>query len=109
MIQILPITSDANQTFTCTLSINNENISFVFNFIFNEIAQYWCMSMQDSNGNNIISSVPLVPGIYPAANILEQYAYLGIGSAYLINVDGTTEEYPSESTLGVYWKLVWYE
>lgn len=107
--QILPVTSDPNQTFTCVLNIKEENKRYKFIFRFNEIAQYWVMEMIDDDGNNLVAGLPLVPGEYPAANILEQYSYLGIGDAYLINTAGTDEQYPSEDTLGEDWKLVWYE
>jgi hypothetical protein len=43
----------------------------------------------------------------PSANILGQYSYLKIGSAYLLNVGNISSEGPDETNLGTDWKLAW--
>ena len=60
-----------------------------------------------TTGKPLLASLPLVPGMYPAGNLLSQYAYLGIGAAYLFPVTATAEEWPGETTIGTDWALIW--
>ena len=102
----LPLTSDPNQTFSSTLNINGENVALSFFLRFSEVAGYWLLDIL-RNGSPILATLPLVPGSGNSKNLLRQQAYLGIGSMYLVNVSGTSEEYPSSSTLGTDWALLW--
>jgi hypothetical protein len=113
-MQILPLTNDPNQTFEATLNVDNHNVTYDFNLRFNEIANYWVMTIKDPTTNSIIlDSIPLVTGDYPAANLLKQYAYLGIGSMWLINISNVPAiveqkiNYPNNIDLGVDFKLIW--
>lgn len=105
--QILPVNSNPNQTFTTTLMIDGKNTSLTFFFNFNEQANYWCMSINNSLGVNLLSSIPIVPGDFPAANVLQQYVYLKIGSCYIIKTSDSDEQYPGISSLGTDWQLIW--
>lgn len=51
----------------------------------------------------LVSALPLVP----AQNILEQFAYMGIGSAYVLPRTQVKEQWPSAETLTADWYLVW--
>jgi len=65
------------------------------------------MSISNQAGTPIVSGVPLITGIYPAANILAPYQYLGIGSAYVLNSSGTTSpDYPNATDLGTDFVLI---
>ena len=104
MRQILPLTSDPNQTFQSTLTVDGKNITLGFKIIFNEVAGYWIMMILNPSTNVIIlDSIPLLPSM----NILGQYSYLRIGSAYLINASHTQAEYPTDANLGTDFVLVW--
>ena len=104
MKQILPLTSDPNQSFQATLSVDGNNITLSFKLYFNEVAGYWVMTIIDpSNSETLLDSIPLLPSM----NILKQYAYLRIGSAYLVNASQTQEEYPTDKNLGTDFILVW--
>jgi hypothetical protein len=105
--QLLPMNSRDNQTFQAVLSINGINKTLQFFVRWNEIAEYWTMRITDpATSEVLIDSMPLVTGDYPAANILGQYTYLGIGKAYLINI-GNVSANPSHTDLGTNFLLVW--
>lgn len=105
--QVLALTNSPNQTVTVTLSVDGAPLTLQLTVSYNEIADYWVIAIADSNGNPIIGDVPLLTGNYPACNILKQYAYLDIGSAYVLNTTGKTlPDYPNSIDLGD-WEIVW--
>lgn len=106
-MQTVPLTNEPNQSMKIKLSIDGKNRTLKLTFRYNEEAEYWVMGVADSDGNSLIDSVPLVPGDYPASNILAQHAYLGIGSAYIINAGNVAGDRPDDSNLGADWLLVW--
>ena len=79
------------------------NITLLFRITYNELAKYWLMDISDDEGNMLISALPLVP----AQNILEQFAYMGIGSAYVLPRTQVKEQWPSAETLTADWYLIW--
>jgi hypothetical protein len=105
--QVIPVTSDANQSFPVTLSVDGGNITLQLAFRYNEVAGYWVMTIWDAQGNLLLDSIPLVTGGYPAANLLCQNAYLAIGSAYVINVGNDPGDHPNASNLGSSYILIW--
>ena len=106
--QIIPLTSDPNQQFQITLSVDDSNRTLSFSLSYNEMAEYWIMAITDPAMNTVLlDSIPLVPGDYPAANILSQYAYFGIGSAYVIKASENTQDIPGANNLGTDFLLVW--
>lgn len=105
--QIVPLTSEPNQTFTAQLSIDGQAVKLQLGVRFNQMAAYWVLSVADAAGNPLLDSVPMLTGSYPAANILAPYAYLKIGSAYIINASGTTQDAPAGTNLGTDFVLVW--
>ena len=106
--QIVPLTPAPNQTFTITLSVDGQPLTLTLSFSYNEIAQYWVMAVADQNGNPLVSNIPLVTGNNPACNILAQFAYLEIGSAFVINQSGTNAvNYPNNLDLGTDFVLIW--
>ncbi|HBC94305.1 MAG TPA: hypothetical protein DCZ10_15760 [Pelotomaculum sp.] len=98
----IPLTSDPSQNFTCTIPVDGRNITLRFRINYNDIAGYWWMSITDSSGALLIDSLPLLTG----QNILGQYQYLGIGSAYLYN-NGSSEDNPDNTNLGTDFLLIW--
>ncbi len=109
MYQIVNLSSTPNQSFLANLSVNGVALKLNLTINFNEIAQYWTMGIADVNNNTLISEVPLLTGTYPAANILGQFQYMNIGSAYLLNVSNgsTTLDYPNGQDLGTDFVLLW--
>ena len=105
----IPVTSEPNQTFRTTIPIDGINKTFIFNIRFNSGSGYWVMTLTDDLTNrNLVDSIPFFAGIFPAANLLEQFAYLNIGSAYVVKVNpDIVEENPNAETLGSGFKLFW--
>jgi methyl coenzyme M reductase beta subunit len=107
MLQTIPVTSSPNQTLQTTLNINNKNITIGLTLRFNEMANYWVMTISNPSTNAIIlDSIPLFSGIYPAGNLLQQFQYLAIGEWYVINVSGIPSDKPTSSNLGTDYILV---
>ncbi len=105
---IVPISSGTNQTVTCTLPVDSGNVTLTFNLTWNSIGGYWFMSITGANNNLLLDAVPVITGAYPAANLLRQYQYLGIGSAYVVPTANTgLPDNPSFSDLGTDFVLVW--
>ncbi len=105
--QIVPLTSDPGQTFTVSLSIDAHIVTLQLAVAYSEMAGYWVLTINDRAGNLLLDSIPLVAGAYPAANILGQYAYLAIGSAFVINASGTSDDSPDATSLGSDFVLLW--
>lgn len=101
---VIPTDSSPNQTFTSTIPINDKNVKLLFFIRYNTEQNVWIMSLKDEENNPIIDSIPLIGGI----NILEQYSYLNIGSAYIVKLDGNlNRDRPNDTDLGVNFILVW--
>lgn len=106
-MQILNLTSENNQNFQATLSIDGANITLRFKLHYNDIAGYWVMTIINTATDEVlIDSLPLVTGEDPSSNLLDQYSYLKIGAAYLINVGGVSDN-PSADDLGVNFIMFW--
>jgi len=109
----IPLTSDPDSNFTCTIPIDNLNITLFFRFRYNKMAGCWFFSITDVKSNKLLlDSHPLCTGI----NLLGQFEYMKIGSAYVIltkNKDtfipGSygTQDNPTDDNLGVDYMLVW--
>jgi hypothetical protein len=104
---VIPLTSEPNQSFKAKVPIGGDNVGLTYEVRYNEVAGYWLMDIL-KDGEPLLASVPLVPGDWPAENILGQYKYLGIGGAYIAPAaKGPKEEWPGADTLGVDWLLIW--
>ena len=101
---IVPLTTSPNQTFTSTIPVDGKKIKFNFFLRFNTEAKYWILDISDSSNNSLLASVNLVCGL----NLLEQYSYLKIGSAYIVKVNNSsTDDSPNEYNLGTAFLLLW--
>ena len=98
----IPVNSDPNQSLACTIPINNKNIRLNLKIFYNDVAGYWTMRISDKDNNILVDSVPLLTG-----NFLEQYQYLGIGSAYIVNNGNSSMDSPDNTNLGTDFLLVW--
>lgn len=106
MDQIVPLQQAANQTFAAQLTVNNAPLTLNLTLSYIEMAGYWNLAIADVNNNLLIASVPLITGWYPAANLLAQYQYMKIGSAYLLNTGNDTVDYPGPYDLTNF-SLLW--
>jgi hypothetical protein len=106
--KIVPLVPNINQSFNCTLPIDSKNLTLAFTFIYNAVGNYWFMSVTDTRTNTLLlDAVPLIRGEYPAADILGQYGYLGIGSALIVPTSSLGTDIPHELDLGTEYVLVW--
>lgn len=106
---VIPLTTAPNQKFQCTIPIDGENRRLHFELRYNSVAGYWCMTIHDPElRETLVDSLPILVGEFPAANLLEQYSYLKLGSATIVKV-GTVDEHanPDDTTLGTNYALVW--
>ncbi|MDF2791601.1 MAG: hypothetical protein K0S80_4703 [Neobacillus sp.] len=100
----IPLTTSPNQKFTSTIPVDGKKIKFNFFLRFNTEAKYWVLDIFNSKNDSLIVSVNLVCG----SNLLEQYGYLNIGSAYIVKIDSTlTGDRPDEYNLGTDFQLIW--
>lgn len=105
--QIINTTNAPNQTMLVSLNVNGATLKLNLTLRFNEMAQYWVLTIADADNNVLADSIPLLTGTWPAANILQQYQYLGIGSAYIINLGTGVADYPGINDLGTNFLLMW--
>lgn len=104
--QSILLTQAPNQTFTVQLSVNGAPLTLGLQLSYSVMSGWWQLRISDVNGAVLVASVPLITGYYPAANILAQYGYLQIGSAYMLNTGNSASDYPSANNL-VNFSLVW--
>lgn len=108
MDQVIPLTNAPNQKLAVALSINGQTIRLNLTIRYNEMANYWVLTIADANNNVLVDSVPLITGTWPAANVLAQYDYLQIGSLFVVNVSNSyIFDYPNADELGTDFVLVW--
>jgi hypothetical protein len=107
MSQIIPLTSQAHQTLTVDLTVDGNPLTLQLDVHFSEIAGYWILAVSNFAGTLLLDSIPMLTGVYPAANILGQFAYLAIGSAFVINASGVDMDSPDNTNLGVAFILLW--
>jgi hypothetical protein len=105
--QIVPLDTSAYQSFSISLQVDGATLTLQLSINYNQLAGYWVMSIADANGKPLVSSVPLVGGVWPAGNLLQQFSHLKIGSAYIINASGVASDHPNSSNLGSSYVLVW--
>lgn len=106
----VPLTTSPNQSFMISLPINNKNIKLLLDLSYKEACQYWSMTIKDpQTKKEILSNIPLITGGLNAksANILQQYQYLELGSAFVVKTTDINLDYPDDKTLGSEFVLVW--
>lgn len=105
--QIINVTSAPNQRFSVSLAVNGGTINLQLSLSFNAMGEFWVLNIFTPSGIPIMLSVPLVTGVWPAANILSPFQYLNIGSCYVINVTGADADLPGATSLGSDFTLLW--
>jgi len=101
-LQQIPLDNSPNQSFTITVTVDNENITLNNRLCYNSQCSRWMMSVAQK-GATLLGSIPLVTG----PNLLAAHSYLGIGSAYVVNVGASTLDSPDDTTLGTDFILLW--
>lgn len=78
------------------LSISLNSVTYNLLVVWNTQAQAWTLDIADVNSNPLIQGIPLVTG----CDLLEQYAYVGIGGSLYARTDGVTTTVPTFADLG---------
>jgi hypothetical protein len=100
-MNIIPL-SGIPEIFNITLA----GVGYTMQFLWRDCPSLgvgWYMDIGDANGVPILCGVPLVTG----ANLLEQYAYLGIGGGLMVYSAGDPDTPPTFYTLGDTSQLYW--
>jgi Domain of unknown function (DUF6983) len=106
--QMVPLSNEPNQTVNVSLNVDGKALDLTLLIRYSEIAGYWLMTIEDKRGTILLENLPLVTGNNPAGNLLGQFAYLGIGSAFVVNASSLNQQdYPGMSTLGTDFVLIW--
>lgn len=104
--QIIPLAQAPNQTFTVQLTVDGAPLTLGFALSYSAVSGWWQLRITSAQNAVLIASVPLLTGAYPAANMLAQYGYLAIGSAYLLNTGNNPDDYPGLNDLPSF-SLLW--
>jgi len=104
--QIVPLSQAPNQSFAVQLTVDGQPLTLNLLLSYLYMSGWWQMQVSDVNNNILIASVPLITGWYPGANILAQYGYLAIGSAYVLNTGNVNSDYPGVDNLTAF-SLLW--
>ena len=100
----IPLTTDPNNSFQCALTLNGTAYTLGFFLSYNTIAGYWEMTISNALTDTVlISGIPLLTG----CNLLGQFEYMGLGSAYIINSDNNSNDSPDDTNLGTSFVLEW--
>lgn len=84
------------QPFAQRFSITLVGTSYVLRLTWCDPASCWILDILDTSGNLIKGGTPLITG----ADLLEQFAYLGIGGRLVVQSDDDPTLVPSYSSLG---------
>ncbi len=98
----VPMQPIPNHQFSCSVPIDGQNVLLRFRMMYNELAGYWVVDISKDDAM-LVSGLPVVP----AQDILEQFKYLEIGSAYIVPKSDVREQWPSANTLSSDWYVVW--
>jgi hypothetical protein len=81
-----------NQEFDVSLA----GVTYHLRIKWNSFSACWELYIEDSMQNPILSGVPMVTG----CDLLEQYEYLGIGGAFVVQSTNNPDLVPDYATLG---------
>ncbi len=94
----------SEQMFKLTLDGGARNIHIKLCLRYHDLCDYWTATVIDyATGKTLIDMLPLVCGI----DLLGQFKYLDIGSAYVVKNEASDLQQPDNTTLGSTFILVW--
>lgn len=104
----VPLTTNPNQTFTCSIPINGINKNLKFNLWYNNAAEYWMMSIVDvSTDTEVVANVPLITSKYLYANVLYQLDYKKIGMCFMVPTIKDVKSQADDKNLGTGYVMLW--
>lgn len=72
------------------------NVNYQLSLQWRAAASQWVLDIADASGNPVVQGLPLVTG----ADLLGQYAYLGIGGALVVMLDNGAGDAVTFDNLG---------
>ena len=97
-----------NQKMVVVVPVDDENRFFEIEANYNEIAEYWTMTIRDvETGKDILTGIPLLTSFGDFANIMKQYGYKNIGSVYVYPKQFTKASRPNDTNLGTDYIILW--
>lgn len=104
----IPLNNQPNQSFNVSIPLAIKNIVLSFFAKFNTISGYWEIDISNgATGEQLIFGLPLLSGLYPAANLIEAFGHLDIGAAYVTPLHDDAPAIPGENSWGVDYVFVW--
>lgn len=105
----IPLTNSPNQRFQCTLPVNDENITFVFELWYNYEAEYWLMSLTNkTTDEQIFVNLPLLATKNDVfGNIMCQLGYKNVGICYVFPTSEDIKSMPNDKELGSLYLMLW--
>lgn len=94
---IIPLTPTPQKFFVSLLGVTYR---FTVKYQ-DQLTAGWVLDIADESGVPIVGGIPLVTG----ADLLGQYAYLGIGVPLYVATDGNLDAVPTFTNLGLQSKL----
>jgi len=91
-VNLIPLKQGTAQKLGITLN----GVQYQLVVRWNDTAQAWHADLLDVNGNPILMNLPLVTG----ADLLGQYAYLGIGGKLIVQTTNSVWAVPTFANLG---------
>ncbi|WP_436286583.1 phage baseplate plug family protein [Robbsia andropogonis] len=79
-----------------TLTVSLGGTTYQLTVKWNAVSSCWVLDIADSTGAGIVSGIPMITG----ADLLGQYAYLGISGALYCQTDNDPSAVPTFSNLG---------
>lgn len=95
----IPLTPDP-QRFTVTLSGVDYRLTVQYR---NAGGAGWVLDIADTNGQPLVSGIPLVTGV----NLLAQYRYLGFGGGIWVQGAEDPDDVPTFEDLGIGSHVFW--
>lgn len=79
-----------------TFSISLLGTQYKLKVVWSVQSNCWLLSVSDSDGNPLLSALPLITG----ADLLAQFEYLGIGGALTVATDNAPDAVPTHANMG---------
>lgn len=83
---------DANQEFDISLA----GVTYHFRVYWSGASYAWVLDIEDAQQNNLLTGIPLVTG----CDLLEQYGYVGINGALVVQSTTDPDLVPDQNSLG---------
>lgn len=104
----IPLTNSPNQSFNITVPVNDENKDLTLELNYNEVADYWSITIRDTETDLVlVSQLPMLESYGDFSNILIQLGYLEIGSVFIVAIEETDTCRPNEEDLGTKYIVIW--